>query len=248
MNPRETVLQIEENPAVPGGPGDRFAGYAVIGLPFRSGHVLALRRFPASSIGPGYTSVWHRDPRGIWTFYSTVNPDLGCARYFGSEITHNVVAPIGIEWDGPATFNVNVGTALRWAVALKATPSTRFLNRAASLMPQAWWQQRSALHAMSAAARFALGAGKLNLSGKTPNGHEFVSNPERVWLIDSSHAIWNGCDLGPAGPLPQQARLQDVLIPQNGVFAVARAFLQTPRRTASFPRPARIEAGDSGRN
>ena len=98
MKPREIVQQIETNPSLPAGQGDRFAGYAVIGLPFRSGHVLALRRFPASSIGPGYTSVWHRVPRGVWTFSSTINPDLGCSRYFGGEITYNVVAPIGIEW------------------------------------------------------------------------------------------------------------------------------------------------------
>src|SRR5689334_16071506 len=76
MNPREIVQQIEATPVLPGGGGDRFTGYAVMGLPFRSGHVLALRRFPASSIGPGYTSVWHRDPRGDWTFYSTIQPDL----------------------------------------------------------------------------------------------------------------------------------------------------------------------------
>src|SRR5207248_4755244 len=25
--------------------------------------------FPASSIGPGYRSVWHRDPHGRWTVY-----------------------------------------------------------------------------------------------------------------------------------------------------------------------------------
>ena len=31
--------------AIPDGSGDRFSGYAVIGLPFSSGHVLALRRF-----------------------------------------------------------------------------------------------------------------------------------------------------------------------------------------------------------
>jgi hypothetical protein len=36
---------------IPDDIGDRFSGYAVIGLPFSSGHVLALRRFEASSVG-----------------------------------------------------------------------------------------------------------------------------------------------------------------------------------------------------
>src|SRR5258707_529775 len=118
MTPREIIRHIEAHCVVPAGEGDRFAGYAVMGLPFRSGHVLALRRFPVSSVGPGYTSVWHRDPRGVWTFYSTINPDLGCSRYFGSEITHNVVAQIDIRWTGPAEFIVNIGTALHWEVRL----------------------------------------------------------------------------------------------------------------------------------
>jgi len=234
MKPREIVQRIETNPALPAGQGDRFAGYAVIGLPFRSGHVLALRRFPASSVGPGYTSVWHRDPRGVWTFYSTVIPDLGCSRYFGREITRNVVGPIGLEWAGPTGFCVNIGTELRWEVRLTESLSTCLMNAAARLVPDAWWQRKSMLKAMGAAARFALGTGKMNLTGKTPNGHEFIANLRRVWLIDSSHAILNGLDLGPAGALARQARLSDLLMPQRGVFAVARAFLQRPRQTSSM--------------
>jgi hypothetical protein len=57
-----------ETAGLPAGGGERFAGYGVMGLPFRSGHVLAMRRFPASSIGPACTSVWHRSPDGRWVF------------------------------------------------------------------------------------------------------------------------------------------------------------------------------------
>src|SRR5215467_4689301 len=106
MEPRKLVQRIEETALLPAGNSGRFAGYAVIGLPLRSGHVLALHRFPASSVGAGYTSVWHRDPQRAWTFYSTANPELGCSRYWGREITRNVVAPIGIDWTGPAQFSV----------------------------------------------------------------------------------------------------------------------------------------------
>jgi hypothetical protein len=55
--PKDIVDEIEAGAALPEGEDERFFGYAVIGLPFDSGHVLALRRFPASSIGPAYTSV-----------------------------------------------------------------------------------------------------------------------------------------------------------------------------------------------
>jgi hypothetical protein len=56
----------------------------MIGLPLPSGHVLALRRFPASSLGPDYTSIWHRDPGGKWTFYSTAAPEQSCYRIVGA--------------------------------------------------------------------------------------------------------------------------------------------------------------------
>ena len=232
MEPKEIVHHIETNAGLPAGPGERFAGYTVIGLPFRSGHVLALRRFPASSVGPGFTSVWHRDPRGVWTFYSTVEPDLGCSRYFGGEVTYNAIVPIGIEWTGPAEFSVNVGTVLRWEVRLTESWSTRLINAAARLVPGAWWQERFMLKAMGAAARFALRSGKMNLAGRTPNSQEFIANPQRVWLVESSCAILKGLDLGPTGALVQQARLNDFFIPQRGLFAVVCAFMQTSRHAS----------------
>jgi hypothetical protein len=246
MKPREIIRQLEAEPSLPAGNGDRFAGYAVIGLPFQSGHVLALRRFAASSLGPGYTSVWHRDARGVWTFYSTINPDLGCSRYFGGEITHNIVTPIDIEWTGPACFNVNilnvnhlngiVGAALRWELRLTQTWPVHLMNAAASVMPDQWWQSRSALKAMGVTAQLTLGAGKVNLTGITPNGQEFFANPRRLWLVDTSRAVLNGLDLGPTGPLARQARLNDFLIPQRGLFAVARAFLRRAQRIQSQSR------------
>jgi hypothetical protein len=225
MEPRETIRNIEKSASLPLGKGDRFTGYTVIGLPFRSGHVLALRRFPASSVGPGYTSVWHRSPAGDWTFYSTVRPEQGCSRYFGGEIQRNIVGPIDIVWTGPAQFRVLVGDALRWEVTLTESLLSRLMNALVRLVPEEWWQTRMMLKVMGHAARFVLGTGKMNLAGKTPNGHEFIAKPQRVWLIDSSHAVVNELDAGPVGPLNQQSSLNEFLIPQRGVFAVSHAYL-----------------------
>jgi hypothetical protein len=199
----------------------------------------------ASSVGPGYTSVWHRDPSGTWTFYSTVYPELGCARYFGGEIAHNIVVPIEIEWTGPTQFTVQAGTSVRWDVTLTGSLSTRLMNGAAGLVPDSWWQRKSVLNAMGAAARFALGAGKVNFTGKTPNGHRFIANAQRVWLIQSSHAVVRGQDLGPTGPLARQAALSDLLIPQKGLFTVARAFLEAPNQAPGvLPGWGGLTAGD----
>jgi hypothetical protein len=228
MTPRELIQNIEKNSSLPAGNGDRFAGYAVIGLPFRSGHVLALRRFPVSSLGPGYTSIWHRDPAEKWTFYSSAAPEQSCSRYFGSQVEENVHSQVRIEWVGPNEFRVVAegSRPLTWEIKVTQTVATRPMNAAARLIPEAWWQKRFMLRVMGFAARFLLGTGKLNLAGRTPNGQEFIANPQQFWLVQSSRAVLNGMDIGPVGALPTQARLNDFLIPQRGIFAIARAFLE----------------------
>ncbi|HEU5400764.1 MAG TPA: hypothetical protein VFU86_05365 [Terriglobales bacterium] len=230
MQPRTIIEGIEQNSLVPAGECDRFAGYAVIGLPFVSGHVLALRRFPASSLGPGYTSVWHRDPGGTWTFYSTVAPEQSCSRYFGSEIEHNVHAPIQIVWTAADTLRVvaECSRPIAWEITVGETTASRLMNFVARQLPDSLWQSRFMLHVMGVAARVLLGTGKMNLAGRTPNGQEFIANPKQVWVVKSSRAVVSGVDLGPAGPLASQARLNDFLLPQKGLFAVASAFLQSP--------------------
>ncbi len=44
MAPRDVVAGMEARPVVPDGSHDRFAGYAVFGVRFESGDILALRR------------------------------------------------------------------------------------------------------------------------------------------------------------------------------------------------------------
>ena len=78
-----------------------------------------------------------------------------------------------------------------------------------------------------------LGTGRINLSGYTPNGHEFVANPRQLWLVHCSRAIMRGVDFGTLGPLVEQAYLRDFLIPQKGVFAVVRAFVKANSVTPS---------------
>jgi hypothetical protein len=84
--PARLVARVKRESELPPGTEERFSGYGIMGMPFRSGHVLGLRRFPASSIGPGYRSVWHRDPAGRWTFYEDQPAELACTRYFGAEV------------------------------------------------------------------------------------------------------------------------------------------------------------------
>jgi hypothetical protein len=222
--PAELVEDLERHSKLPPGSGERFSGYGIMGLPFRSGHVLGLRRFPASSIGPGYRSVWHRDPGGRWTFYQDQPAELACTRYFGAEVDEVRQGPIRIEWTGPRRFEVHAGGGdLEWITELESTNVTRLLNAAGAVLPERAWRSPAVLAAMSRVAGVALGAGRVRLAGLAPNGQRFVANPVTMWLATASRASVGNTELGEAGPLPEQAHLRDFAIPQRGVFVIGRA-------------------------
>jgi hypothetical protein len=97
--PSQFAQGLEEHPALPKGDCERVSGYGVIGLPFASGHVLGLRRWTASSVGDRFTSIWHRDPTGRWTFYESAPCQVAYTRYFGGDVERVVEGPIGLEWE-----------------------------------------------------------------------------------------------------------------------------------------------------
>lgn len=66
----------------------------------------------------------------------------------------------------------------------------------------------------------------MQLAGTTSNRQHFDANPLRIWYVTASHSTVEGEELGPAGPLPVQARMADFFFPQRGVFAVGRVFIR----------------------
>lgn len=228
LQPRRLAERTEASPGLPEGTEERFSGYGVMGLPFRSGHVLGLRRFAASSIGRGYTSVWHRAPSGEWTFYQDVPAEQSCARYFGPRLRRSVERPIEIRWTGSNSFSVDVdgGKAVQWDVTLASPPAIRAMNAMASIMPKAMWRNEAALRAMGVMARRLLGTGRMALAGLAPSGQRFIANPLVAWTIPSSRARIEGVEAGELGPLPDQERLGDFWIPQRGLFVIGQAFFE----------------------
>jgi len=226
---RELIQQTLE---LPEASGDRFSGYAVIGQPFSSGHVLAMRCFGASSVGPAYNSVWHRDPDGNWSFYQNVPLDEGCARYFGAAITGSLTGPVRIEWNGPNQFRVTVAAPgeIVWEVRLAPTIVTNTMNAIGRALPSRWWKKSSTLGIMEAVARWVLRTGEMRLTGHTPNGHRFTASPRLIWQIAESRATIRGVDAGPPGRLATQAVLADFRIPQRGLFAITTAVLEAGPR------------------
>jgi hypothetical protein len=84
---------------------------------------------------------------------------------------------------------------------------------------------------MGAVAGRVLDVGKVRLTGTTSNRQHFDANPLRIWYVTASNAVVEGEDLGPVGPLAEQAHMADFYVPQRGIFAIGRVFI-TPLKPA----------------
>jgi hypothetical protein len=233
---RAVAARLETAAVLPRGGGERFTGYGVTGVTFASGHVLALRRFVASSIGPAYTSVWHRTPEGRWTFYADVEPRLACARYFGAAGTFAVEDEITLSWSGDASVSVRVRSlGLAWVVHVKHSATTHLFSSVARRLPHAVWRSRHFRSFAAAAAKHALGVGSFALDGSAPCGQRFSLAPQRIWLVDASVARIHGQHLGPLVLPRTQDRLGDFWIPRWSLFMVGHATFESARepRTTS---------------
>jgi hypothetical protein len=219
---------VEHHPALPSGPEERFAGFGLMGVPFSSGYILALRRFAASSVGPGYSSVWIRDPAGVWAMHSTTAPASSCPRYFGSALGSASTVGMTIRWHDDFSFSVEVGEGvdLAWDVTLAATPVTRLMSAVAGSVPERLWRNVAFLRAMGAVAGPVLGAGHIGLTGRVPNGQTFGARPRHMWFVRESTANLQGHSLGQASALPVQDRLGDFWIPQRGIFMIGSSVFQ----------------------
>lgn len=225
-----------EHSSLPTRPGENFAGYGVMGLPFDSGHYLALRRFPANGIGGAYNSVWHRDPNGNWVFYDDAPAMSSCPRYFDAALHCSRTAAIRLQWPAMNRLRVTVDDALDWVVHLRRTPATAALSALGGAVPGPLWAQDWVLTVLGRCASVMLGAGRLGLSGRLPNGQAFQAGPRQVWAVAASTARLHGVDLGSPAPLQEQVKLGDFWLPQRGLFAVGtvwtEAFDPTRHRTA----------------
>ena len=194
MGPAEVAKRIEDSRTLPSGNDERVYGYAVMGMPFESGEMLAMRRWVASSFGPPYDAVWHRNADGEWRIFA---------------------------WPGPETMVVDLdGGLIHWEVSLVSTFSTRMMNAMAAPMPDFLWRSAKLLGAMGRMAGPMLGAGKMGMAGLVPNGQRFLANPMRIWMVGDSKATVEGRDMGMPGAAGPQDHLADFWVPQKGIFAV----------------------------
>ena len=198
-------------------------GWGVFGLPFDSGHVLALRVFPQGSFG-SYRTVWHRDPTGSWSIHAdALHVEHACPRYYGPACERVAGASIGLEWTAPRTLHVTMDDpALDWTVTVARSALMGVLNPLSAMMPLSTWRPRSLVRARERLAR-ALGMGRLQMSGVMPSGHVGVLMPRRMYLVHESTALLDGEDLGSPARLQQNPTIGGVPLPARGVLAIGEA-------------------------
>jgi hypothetical protein len=199
-------------------------GWGVFGLPFDSGHVLALRVFPENDFSP-YRTLWHRSPDGDWSIYvNGTHLETACPRYYGPACKRTAFARIDIDWPGPASLRVTMDApSLDWTLVASETPVLRVLNAVSPLMPSWTWGSGAPLRARELLAEHVLHLGDIRLSGTMPSGHAGILMPQQMYFIDESTAVLDGQHLGRPTTVRPNPLIGDVPLPARGVLAIGQA-------------------------
>jgi hypothetical protein len=217
-------------------------GWGVFGLPFDSGHVLALRVFPQSSFGP-YRTLWHRDPEGRWSIYADARRvEHACPRYYGPACQYVGAARIVLDWTGPRTLRVTMDQpALDWRVSVARSPLMALLNPLSAAVPLSSWRPAALVRAREMLAE-ALGMGRLQMSGVMPSGHSGLLMPQRMYAVNESSAVLDGVDLGSPSRLRENPTIGGVPLPARGVLAIGQAMwrVRDPDEFKRARRSARV--------
>ncbi|MGA7913215.1 MAG: hypothetical protein WCC30_16935 [Candidatus Dormiibacterota bacterium] len=201
-------------------------GWAVFGLPFDSGHVLALRVLPQSNVTP-YRSLYHRNPQGNWALYVDGPKACACTRYYGSACELTGYTRLRVEWTGLATVHITLNEpAVDWTFTATSDWRLGLMNTINAALPMASWRSRSLLRARELAAR-ALGLGDLRLRTVTPSGHVGTFMPERIYFIEQSSASFDGVDLGRPAHWRENPMIGSLPLPTRGILASGQAVWQT---------------------
>ena len=121
--------------------------------------------------------------------------------------------------------------------AIAATPATSMMSATGSMTPLAAWRSEPVLDAMGTVAGRVLDVGKVQLTGTTSNRQHLDANPLRIWYVTTSYAVVEGEDLGPVGPLAEQAHMADISFPHAAYSPLAECSSAPSNRPA--PRPSR---------
>lgn len=198
-------------------------GYAVLSLPFDSGHLLGLRVIPDNDFAP-YVSIWHRSPGKDWAIYVD-GPllETACPRYWKPATRTVGFASIDVRWTGANDLRVAMDTpSLEWALSMRAPPLLRLVNAINARLPLWTWNTSTLLRLRELVARYYLNYGDIALSFKTPSDHNVVLLAQENYFIHSSTARYDGDDLGDPVHLHENPTMGEVPLPTAPSFVLGQ--------------------------
>lgn len=203
---------------------EHYRGYAVMSLPFSSGHQMGLRVFPENDFAP-YASVWHRTPDGDWSIYND-GPSLQttCPRMWGPALRHSDLTRIEVTWTGPRELRIEMEKPqLSWTMKMTDSPLLRILNAMNSAMPPWMWRFGIVRLLGESFVRRFLGMGDLRFSFVTPTGHDTTLIPEKIFFIESSAAVLERENLGLPVRRDENPTIAGVPLPTRPTFLIGQA-------------------------
>jgi hypothetical protein len=207
-----------------------FTGYGLLSLTLESGDVISFSRVEASSMGPPYTCVWHRDAAGRWRFHVNIAPSRSCLQFLAPAACDVRVGDISLVWKSRLELSLDIRDArLHVGLRLATDVVMQALGAAAVLVPAPVWRSAGALRAIGRGAGAVLGAGGLRLAGRSPSGHVYRRRLAGIWGVAAAAAVLDGRDLGPMLDATQPVAVGGFLLPGRPLFAVSSSvFLADP--------------------
>jgi hypothetical protein len=212
------------------GSAAHFTGYGLLSLTLESGDVISFSRVVASSMGPPYTCVWHRDAAGRWRFHVNIAPSRSCLRFLAPAACDVRVGDISLAWKSRLELSLDIRDArLHVGLRLATDVVMQALGAAAILVPAPIWRSAGALRAIGRGAGALLGTGGLRLAGRSPSGHVYRRRLAGIWGVAAAAAVLDGRDLGPMLDATQPVAVGGFLLPGRQLFAVSSSvFLADP--------------------
>jgi hypothetical protein len=230
-DPRSMLRSLKRGmPRDVSGNSAHFAGFGMHSLSLASGDVMAFTQVAASSLGPPFTAVWHRDSDGDWRVRVNIAPSRSCLRFLLTAASDVRVDDITVVWKSRLELSLYMRDArVHLGLRLGTSAATNAMAVAAALVPGPFWQADAALRVMGRGAGAALGTGRLRLAGRTPSGHRFRLRPTGVWGVAAAAAVFDGRDPGPMLGATARTTPGGSVVVARPLFAVGTAaFLAGP--------------------
>ena len=216
-NPRDAAAAVNAHPVLPAGDDERFVGFGVMGLPFATGHYLALRQFPATP-SPRPTSRCGTATRPAPGPFTPPPPVRRAAP--ATSARPRPTMPSSATSTSRGSRPGRCTSTSRGFCTGRSTgrrpPATRMMTAIGVRLPESAWTNPTMLGPDRPDRRAGVRHGEMRLTGTAANGQRYMVAPRNIWACHRVTGDAGGRDLGPSARWLRQARLGDFRLAATG--------------------------------